>query len=77
MGNNFKLLAITFHSASEQMRSIQAPEILGADGEPIPENPVAVMARAICADCLQTIGNVYLGLAVNEEEPSDGRETVQ
>lgn len=74
---NFKLCAVTFHAAAEQMHNFKPPEALGPDGEPITENPVAIMARSICADVLQTIGNVYLGLAVNEEEPGDGRGTVQ
>lgn len=68
---DLKTLAIAFHAGAEQIRSMKDPDILGPDGQPLPVNPMGEISRAISADVLQTIGNIYLGLAANEEETSN------
>lgn len=69
--SELKTLAIAFHAGAEQIRNIKDPEILGPDGLPLPVNPMGAISRAISADVLQTIGNIYLGLAANEDETSN------
>jgi len=68
-------LANAFLAASDEMRRRPDPAatLFNANGHPVPLSEeaaeaayVARMSRAITADVLKAIGNVYLGQAVSE-----------
>lgn len=61
---SLQALANAFHAAAAQMREVPKRHPMLANlPEPTPD-PIGQTSRKICADVLQSIGDVYLGQVV-------------